>query len=323
MVGDGLAADIALVVVVGVLVVGDGLAADIALVVVVGVLVVGDGLAADIADVILVSVLVVGDNLAAGITDVITVFIGMRQRFGMAGAAGAGAGVGTVAVGCPRTPVVVVGVNSTIGLATGRTDSLCCAGSRAAGAGVDNIFTDLQLLAAVIEDLLAGVREEIAAVIRVIGVGKYHGVVRVFGGYADECAGGHGPADGQRLAGGQIHIVGLVRNRIVLDNGGAADFQGALVDVNRTAVFPRRVAFNRPAGKCAARRITVAEHAAALLRCSVLRKRSARHSHRRIIGQINRTAPLGFVSGESCAAERECTFLADVDTAAIVCGTIP
>ena len=308
---------------VSVLVVGDGLAADVAQVVVVGVLVVGDGLAADIADVILVSVLVVGDNLAAGITDVITVFIGMRQRFGMAGAAGAGAGVGTVAVGGPRTPVVVVGVNSTIGLATGRTDSLCCAGSRAAGAGVDNIFTDLQLLAAVIEDLLAGVREEIAAVIRVIGVGKYHGVVRVFGGYADGCAVGHGPADGQRLAGGQIHIVGLVRNRVALYNGAAAEFQGTLVDVNRTAVFPCRVAFNRPAGKCAARRITVAEHAAALLRCSVLRKRSARHSHRRIIGQINRTAPLGFVSGESCAAERECTFLADVDTAAIVCGTIP
>ena len=289
----------------------------------VGVGALREHLAAGVALVILVSVLVVGDNLAAGITDVITVFIGMRQRFGMAVAAGAGAGVGTVAVGCPRTPVVVVGVNSTIGLAAGRTDSLFCAGSRAAGAGVDNIFTDLQLLAAVIEDLLAGVREEIAAVIRVIGVGKYHGVVRVFGGYADGCAVGHGPADGQRLAGGQGDVVCLAGNRIVLDNGGAADFQGALVDVNRTAVFPCRVAFNRPAGKCAARRITVAEHAAALLRCSVLRKRSARHSHRRIIGQINRTAPLGFVSGESCAAERECTFLADVDTAAIVCGTIP
>ena len=240
---------------------------------------------------ILVSVLVVGDNLAAGITDVITVFIGMRQRFGMAGAAGAGAGVGTVAVGCPRTPVVVVGVNSTIGLATGRTDSLCCAGSRAAGAGVDNIFTDLQLLAAVIEDLLAGVREEIAAVIRVIGVGKYHGVVRVFGGHADGRIGGYGPADGQRLAGGQIDIVGLAGNRVVLYNGAAAEFQGTLVDVNRTAVFPCRVAFNRPAGEIADRAGAVNIHTAAVAGGRIAGDLTARHvQHRRFLIQIDGTA---------------------------------
>ena len=144
---------------------------------------------------------------------------------------------------------------------------------------MDNIFTDLQLLAAVIEDLLAGVREEIAAVIRVIGVGKHHGVVRISGGHADGCAGGHDPADGQRLAGGQIHIVGLAGNCVVLYNGAAAEFQGTLVDVNRTAVFPCRVAFKRSAGEVTIRRITVAEHAAALLRRIVLRKRSARHGH--------------------------------------------
>ena len=252
---------------------------------------VGDDFAADIADVILVSVLVVGDNLAAGITDVITVFIGMRQRFGMAVAAGAGAGVGTVAVGCPRTPVVVVGVNSTIGLAAGFADSLFCAGGRAAGVGVGVILTDLQLLAAVIEDLLAGVREEIAAVIRVIGVGKYHGVVRVFGGYADECAGGHGPADGQRLAGGQGDVVCLTGNRIVLDNGGAADFQGALVDVNRTAVFPRRVAFNRPAGEIADRAGAVNIHTAAVAGGRIAGDLTARHvQHRRFLIQIDGTA---------------------------------
>ena len=294
VVGDDFAAGVALVILVGVLVVGDGLAADVAQVVVVGVLVVGDGLAADIADVILVSVLVVGDNLAAGITDVITVFIGMRQRFGMAGAAGAGAGVGTVAVGCPRTPVVVVGVNSTIGLATGRTDSLCCAGSRAAGAGVDNIFTDLQLLAAVIEDLLAGVREEIAAVICVIGVGKYHGVVRVFGGHADRRAEGHGPADGQRLAGGQIHIVGLVRNRVALDNGDAADVQLAGIlgtNINPAAAAVGFISADRTIGEIADRAGAVNIHTAAVAGGRIAGDLTARHvQHRRFLIQIDGTA---------------------------------
>ena len=294
VVGDDFAAGVALVILVSVLVVGDGLAADVAQVVVVGVLVVGDGLAADIADVILVSVLVVGDNLAAGITDVITVFIGMRQRFGMAVAAGAGAGVGTVAVGCPRTPVVVVGVNSTIGLATGRTDSLCCAGSRAAGAGVDNIFTDLQLLAAVIEDLLAGVREEIAAVIRVIGVGKYHGVVRVFGGHADGRIGEYGPADGQRLAGGQIDIVGLAGNCVVLYNGGAADVQLAGIlgtNINPAAAAVGFISADRTIGEIADRAGAVNIHTAAVAGGRIAGDLTARHvQHRRFLIQIDGTA---------------------------------
>ena len=292
--GEYLAAGVALVVVVGVGALGEYLAADITLVILVGVGALGEYLAAGVALVILVSVLVVGDNLAAGITDVITVFIGMRQRFGMAGAAGAGAGVGTVAVGCPRTPVVVVGVNSTIGLATGRTDSLCCAGSRAAGAGVDNIFTDLQLLAAVIEDLLAGVREEIAAVIRVIGVGKYHGVVRVFGGYADGCAGGHGPADGQRLAGGQIHIVGLVRNRVALDNGGAADVQFAGIlgtNINPAAAAVGFISADRTIGEIADRAGAVNIHTAAVAGGRIAGDLTARHvQHRRFLIQIDGTA---------------------------------
>ena len=292
--GEYLAAGVALVVVVGVGALGEYLAAGVALVILVGVGALREHLAAGVALVILVSVLVVGDNLAAGITDVITVFIGMRQRFGMAGAAGAGAGVGTVAVGCPRTPVVVVGVNSTIGLATGRTDSLCCAVSRAAGAGVDNIFTDLQLLAAVIEDLLAGVREEIAAVIRVIGVGKYHGVVRVFGGYADGCAGGHGPADGQRLAGGQIHIVGLVRNRVALDNGGAADVQLAGIlgtNINPAAAAVGFISADRTIGEIADRAGAVNIHTAAVAGGRIAGDLTARHvQHRRFLIQIDGTA---------------------------------
>ena len=255
---------------------------------------VGDGLAADIADVILVSVLVVGDNLAAGITDVITVFIGMRQRFGMAGAAGAGAGVGTVAVGCPCAPVMVVCVNSTIGLAAGRADGFLHAGGRAAGAGVDNIFTDLQLLAAVIEDLLVGVREEIAAVIRVIGVGKYHGVVRVFGGYADGRTGGYGPTDGQRLAGGQIHIVGLVRNRVALDNGGAADVQLAGIlgtNINPAAAAVGFISADRTIGEIADRAGAVNIHTAAVAGGRIAGDLTARHvQHRRFLIQIDGTA---------------------------------
>ena len=159
---------------------------------------------------------------------------------------------------------------------------------------MDNIFTDLQLLAAVIEDLLAGVREEIAAVIRVIGVGKYHGVVRVFGGYADGCAGGHGPADGQRLAGGQIHIVGLVRNRVALDNGGAADVQLAGIlgtNINPAAAAVGFISADRTIGEIADRAGAVNIHTAAVAGGRIAGDLTARHvQHRRFLIQIDGTA---------------------------------
>ena len=116
MVGDGLAADVTDVILVGVIMVGDGLAADVTDVILVGVIMVGDGLAADVTDVVLVGVLVIGEHLAAGIADVIAVFIGMRQRFGMAGVAGADAGMSAVTVGCPRAEIVAEGVGFCTGL---------------------------------------------------------------------------------------------------------------------------------------------------------------------------------------------------------------
>ena len=159
---------------------------------------------------------------------------------------------------------------------------------------MDNIFTDLQLLAAVIEDLLAGVREEIAAVIRVIGVGKYHGVVRVFGGHADGRIGGYGPADGQRLAGGQIDIVGLAGNCVVLYNGGAADVQLAGIlgtNINPAAAAVGFISADRTIGEIADRAGAVNIHTAAVAGGRIAGDLTARHvQHRRFLIQIDGTA---------------------------------
>ena len=83
------------------------------------------------------------------------------------------------------------------------------------------------------------VREETFRVIFGVSIGKRHGVAGVRGGDANGRAGGHADADSQRLAGGQIHIVGLAGNRVVLHEGLVSDPQLAAVagvDINAAAI---------------------------------------------------------------------------------------
>ena len=180
---------------------------------------------------------------------------------------------------------------------------------RAAGAGVDDIFTDLQLLAAVIENLLASVREEIAAVIRVIGVGKHHGIVRAFSGHADRRTGGHGPADGQRLAGGQIDIVGLAGNCVVLYNGAAAELQLSIVagiDINSAAAAAGFISADRTVGEITDRAGAVNIHTAAIAGGRIAGDLTARHvQHRGLLIQIDGTAVAAGVSNDFTAGEIE------------------
>ena len=99
-------------VIVRVPVVGDGLTANVALVVIVRVRVVGDDLAAKVAFVVIVRVPVVGDDLAAGVADVVFVIIGAGFGLRVGDAAGAGAGVGgRAAVRQPCAPKVLEGVD--------------------------------------------------------------------------------------------------------------------------------------------------------------------------------------------------------------------
>ena len=83
------------------------------------------------------------------------------------------------------------------------------------------------------------VRKEALRVVFFVSIGKCHGVAGIRGGDADGRPGGHADLDGQRLAGGQIHIVGLAGNRVVLHEGLVSDPQLAAVsgvDINAAAI---------------------------------------------------------------------------------------
>ena len=98
----------------------------------------------------------------------------------------------------------------------------------------------VQLLVIPVLHMSIGViREETFRVIFGVSIGKRHGVAGVRGGDANGRAGGHADADSQRLAGGQIHIVGLAGNRVALHDSGVSDPQQAAVagiDINAAAI---------------------------------------------------------------------------------------
>ena len=135
----------------------------------------------------------------------------------------------------------------TIGIAGHQRFGLVRIGQRAAvgvkghGKGPRNRTGDkVQLPVILILHMGIGVvREEVIRVVVLVIIRKCHGVAGIRGGDADGRAFGHTDFDGQRLAGGQIHIVGLAGNRVVLYDGLVSDLQLAAVagiDINAAAI---------------------------------------------------------------------------------------
>ena len=82
------------------------------------------------------------------------------------------------------------------------------------------------------------VGKEILRIVLTIDIGKHHWIVRVRSSDANRRAGMHRPTDGQRLAGGEVHIVCLSGDSVASHDGVAAEFQLSVVtgvDINAAA----------------------------------------------------------------------------------------
>ena len=111
------------------------------------------------------------------------------------------------------------------------------------------------------------IREKVIRVVFFVIIRKCHGVAGIRSGDADGRPGGHADLDGQRLAGGQIHIVGLAGNRVVLYDGFVSDLQLAAVagiDINAAAIAAGFVILDLTAIELAYRAGAVNIHAAAV-----------------------------------------------------------
>ena len=111
------------------------------------------------------------------------------------------------------------------------------------------------------------IREKVIRVVFFVTIRKCHGVSDIRGGDADGRAFGHVDLDGQRLAGGQIHIVGLAGNRVVLHEGLVSDPQLAAVagvDINAAAIAAGLVILDLTAIELADRAGAVNIYAAAV-----------------------------------------------------------
>ena len=98
----------------------------------------------------------------------------------------------------------------------------------------------VQLLVILILHVGIGViREKVIRVVFFVIIRKCHGITCIRSSHANGRTFGHADLDGQRLAGGQIHIVGLAGNRVVLHEGLVSDPQLAAVagvDINAAAI---------------------------------------------------------------------------------------
>ena len=157
------------------------------------------------------------------------------------------------------------------------------------------------------------IREETFRVIFGVSIGKRHGVAGIRSGDADGRPGGHADLDGQRLAGGQIHIVGLAGNRVVLYDGFVSDPQLAAVagiDINAAAIAAGFVILDLTAIELADRAGAVNIHAAAIAGGRIAGDLAALHNQpRRLLIQIDGSAVPAGVSGDLAVIEEELALL--------------
>ena len=192
----------------------------------------------------------------------------------------------------------------------------------------DHAGDEVQLLVVLILDMgIYVVREETPLVIRAVSIGKRHGIAGVFGGNADRRAFGHAELDGQRLAGGQIHIVGLAGNRVVLHEGLVCDPQLAAVfgvDINAAAIAAGFVVLDLAAMELADRAGAVNIHAAAVAGGRIAGDFAALHDQpRRLLIQIDGAAGPAGVSGDLAVIEEELALLVKhMNRAAFLCSLV-
>ena len=157
------------------------------------------------------------------------------------------------------------------------------------------------------------VRKEALRIVSVVSIGKRHGVAGVCGGHANSRPGGHADLDGHRLAGGQIHIVGLAGNRVVLHEGLVSDLQLAAVagiDINAAAIAAGFVILDLTAIELADRAGAVNIHAAAVAGGRIAGDLAALHNQpRRLLIQIDGAAVAAGVSGDLAVIEEELAVL--------------
>ena len=168
----------------------------------------------------------------------------------------------------------------------------------------------VQLLVILILHVGIGViREKVIRVVFFIIIRKCHGVAGIRGGDADGRAFGHTDLDGQRLAGGQIHIVGLAGNRVVLHEGLVSDPQLATVagvDINAAAIAAGFVILDFTAIELADRTGAVNIYAAAVAGGRIAGDLAALHNQpRRLLIQIDGAAVAAGVSGDLAVIEIE------------------
>ena len=157
------------------------------------------------------------------------------------------------------------------------------------------------------------IREKVIRVVFFVTIRKCHGVSDIRGGNADGRAFGHVDLNGQRLAGGQIHIVGLAGNRVVLHEGLVSDPQLAAVagvDINAAAIAAGFVILDLTAIELADRAGAVNIYAAAVAGGRIAGDLAALHNQpRRLLIQIDGAAVAAGVSGDLAVIEEELAVL--------------
>ena len=157
------------------------------------------------------------------------------------------------------------------------------------------------------------VREEAIRVIPAVSIGKRHRVAGIRSGDADGRPGGHADLDGQRFAGGQIHIVGLAGNRVILHKGLVSHPQLAAVagvDINAAATATGFVILDLTAIELADRAGAVNIYAAAVAGGRIAGDLAALHNQpRRLLIQIDGAAVPAGVSGDLAVIEEELAVL--------------
>ena len=335
MIGNRFPADIADMVIVGIFVIGNCFPADIANMVIVGIFMIGNHFPADIAQVILVVVGAFREHLVADVALVIFVIVRVRLPNGIICLLlgfnclyhdiVARSIVTCVPIRKLRPPFEMVsrpcrdgGGNVELESAVFRghlhisrhpRDSIVVSVGVKLGS-IDFYGVEIEPLVILIHNLRARVvRREIRRVIRAVSIGKHDRIAGACGGNADGRTILHRICDGQRLAGGQIHIVLLPGNRVVFHNGRAAEVQFAgigRIDINAAAVSARRISADLAPGKVAGRSGAVNIHAAAVAGGRIAGDFAVRHvQNRRFLIQINRAAVPAGVSGDLAAAEVE------------------
>ena len=183
-------------------------------------------------------------------------------------------------------------------------------GVKGHGKGPRNRTGDkVQLLIILILHVGVGVvREEAIRIVFAVSIGKRHGIAGILGGDANSRTGGHADReDAQCLAGGQIHIVGLAGNRVVLHDGLVSDLQLAVVagiDINAAAIAAGFVILDLTAIEFADRGGAVNIHAAAIAGGRITGDLTAMHiQRRRLLIQIDGAAVPAGVSGDLAVIE--------------------